>query len=325
MRRRPAARAQLPAQLLAQLLALLLVATLGACAHENDDDVPPPGGSADAGSGAPSEIRTITLDPTPLPPPTGELYADLRQSSIDASLGRMQVWVRNDTVRDLVPTAVRYVDDRFPAALEGTRLRLDPARSERGYPLLLPRRPDCGRALADPRQDTATGVVEVVTARGTQRLPVEDEADVVARYVESRCEELDLAEVATLRWSDGVTVDRSVSPPVGRLVLVVVPSGRPGRTLVVDSVAGSHLLQSTSEPPRWEPAVTVASDGEVTRVALPLEPARCDVHAFIEGGGATAFRVAYHLDGEPGEVLLRMSPTGARHALDLAREACGLA
>ncbi len=304
---------------------LVVVAVVGGCGHENDDDVPAPGGAASGAATGPSEIRTITLDPTPQPPPTGRLYADLRQSSIDASLGRMQVWVRNDTVRDLVPTAIRYRDDRFPGVVVGTRLRLDPARSERGYPLQLPRRPDCSRALADPRQDTATGVVEVVTAGGTQRLPVEDEADVVARYVESRCEELDLAEVATLRWSDGVSVDRSVSPPVGQLVLVVVPSGRPGRELVIDSVAGSHLLQSTSEPPRWEPAVTVASDGDVTRVALPLEPARCDVHAFIEGGGATAFRVAYRLDGEPGEVLLRMSPTGARHALDLAREACGLA
>ncbi|WP_148614277.1 hypothetical protein [Nocardioides rubriscoriae] len=277
-----------------------------------------------AGSTGPREIRTITLDPTPLPPPTGRVRADLRQSSIDASLGRMQVWVRNDTVRDLVPTAIRYLDDRFPRVLVGDRLRLDPARSERGYSLLLPARPDCGRALADPRQDTTRGVVEVVTADGTRRVPVEDEADVVARYVENRREEIALAQVATLRWSDGVSVDLTAAPPVGRPTLVVVSSGRPGRTLVIDSVAGSHLLQSTSEPPRWDPAVRIASDDDVTRIPLPLEPARCDVHAFIEGGGATAFRVRYHLDGEAGEVLLRMSPTGARHALDFAREACGL-
>jgi hypothetical protein len=307
---------------LATLAVLAALAAPAGCARE-DDDLPAPGGGA-PGPGTPTAIRTITLDPTPLPPPTNTVHADLRQSSIDASLGRMQVWVRNDTVHDLVPRAIRYRDPRFAGVLAGTRLRRDPARSERGFPLVLPQRPRCERAVADPRQDETTGVLEVVTATGTRRVRVEDEADVVARYVESRCEELDLAAVADLAWSDDVVVDHSVSPPVATLELVVRPTGRPDHELVVDRVAGSHLLQSTAEPPVWSPAVTVASDGAPTRIPLPLEPARCDVHAFMEGGGATAFRVGYHLDGQPGEVLLRMRPPGARRALDFAREACGL-
>lgn len=303
------------------LAGALLLLALGACGHENDDVAAAPGAPA---SPSPTALRTITLSPTPLPPPTGELSADLRQSSIDASLGRMQVWIHNDTVRDLRPRLVRYLDDRLREPLVAGRLRVDPARSERGYPLTLPARPDCDRAVADPRTDDARGVVEVVTASGTRRIDVADEADVVARFVATRCEELELAEVASLAFSDGVTVDRTGSPPVGRLVLVVRPSGRPGRELVVDTVAGSHLLQSSSVPSRWAPAVRVASDGPVTRIPLPLEPARCDDHAFMEGGGATAFRVAFHLDGEPGEVLVRMDPRGAARALRFAREACGL-
>ena len=46
-------------------------------------------------------------------PPTGRLVADLRQSSRDAALGRMEVWIGNDTARDLTPTRITYTDPRF--------------------------------------------------------------------------------------------------------------------------------------------------------------------------------------------------------------------
>lgn len=49
------------------------------------------------------------------------LVADLRQSSRDAALGRMQVWVGNPTDADVTPTAIAYVDphSRAPSRASG--------------------------------------------------------------------------------------------------------------------------------------------------------------------------------------------------------------
>ena len=55
-----------------------------------------------------------------------------------------------------------------------------------------------------------------------------------------------------------------------------------------------------------------------------MQPARCDDHVFMESGGATAFLVDLHLDGRPGQLLLRMSPAGASAAIAFARDSCGL-
>ena len=57
---------------------------------------------------------------------------------------------------------------------------------------------------------------------------------------------------------------------------------------------------------------------------VPLKPTRCDAHAFAESGGATAFKIGLHLDGEPGQITLRMSPTGAANAITFARASCGM-
>ena len=76
------------------------------------------------------EPSVPTLSPIRLPPkgpPTGRLYADLRQSSRDAALGRMEVWLGNDTRRDVTPTRITYTDLRFRRPVPGERLRLDPS------------------------------------------------------------------------------------------------------------------------------------------------------------------------------------------------------
>ena len=292
-------------------------------------------GGGDGESGAPTggaepspSISTLTpLPPPPEAEPTGRLTADMRQSSIDAALGQMQVWVANDTRREVTPTRIVYRDRRLPDPLQvdAAWLRPDPAGSERGFPLALPPGLDCDApAAADPLSLEGSGRLEVEAGGRVYRTAVADETDVVGRYVQARCQELRLAEVAGLTWADTVAVDRPGEGSVGTLVLVVRPTGVAGRTLRIDDVAGSHLLASSDEPPVWRPDVTVRSDGPVTRIPLPLEPARCDAHAFIEGGGATAFRVHFHLDGEPGEVLLRMGEAGRKAAIAFARESCGL-
>jgi hypothetical protein len=296
------------------------VLALGACtgADGSGRPSPPPGGSSSAAEPSPS-LFTLTALPQPSEPPTGRWYADMRQSSIDAKLGQMQVWVRDDTVRDLEPRAIRYLDDRLPVVLRGGRLREVPAGSERGFPLVLPRRLDCASPAAqDPAAGEGTGVVEVVTADGVRRVPVADETDVVGRYVAARCQELAVARVASLSWSD--RLGRVDGTPA--LVLVVRPTGVPGERLVVEDVVGSHLLHEAGAP--WRPRVTVASDGPVIRIPLPVAPARCDPHGFVEGGGATAFRVHVRVDGRPLEVLLRMGADGARDVIAYAARVCGL-
>jgi hypothetical protein len=309
----------------AAALGMLLAAT--ACSGGPDGT----GAGDPAATASPTpSIRTLTpLPAPPEPEPTGRLTADMRQSSIDASLGQMQVWVANDTRRDVMPDLIVYRDRRLPRPIRVAAewMRPHPAGSERGFPLVLPRQLDCADpAAADPLALEGSGRLEVrdTTGRG-YRMAGADETDVVGRYVWGRCQELALQRVARLAWADEVPADRPGEGSTGTLTLVVRPTGVPGRVLRIESIAGSHLLGSSQEPPVWDPEVTVRSDGPVTRVPLPLEPARCDAHAFVEGGGATAFRVRFRLDGEPGEVLLRMGEEGRRAAITFARESCGLA
>ncbi len=276
---------------------------------------------ASAPTPAPSPtIRTLTPVPLPPPgPPSGRILADLRQSSRDAALGRVQVWIDNDTTQPLDPVEIRYLDPRFRRPLRGERLRLDPAGSERGYPLTLPARPVCAAA-----SNRGPGRL-VLTDRSDDRqirLQVGDDNDLVSRYVTARCLELDVARVARLSFSDHVPVPQAAQGSTSVLTLVVRPTGRSGHRLQIDSVGGTPLLGSVGGTP-WQPDALVRGDGPVVRLRLPVRPARCDDHGFMESGGATAFLVRLHLDGRPGQLVVRMSPRGAAGAIAFARASCG--
>ena len=295
----------------AAALCLLLGLVLTGCSDGS------PAASEPDTSGSPSpSVRTLSpLPAPPSSPATGLLYADLRQSSRDAALGRMQVWIHNDRERDLRPTTITYLDGRFHRPLAGGRLRLNPARSIRGYTLTLPDRPAC-------RSDATSGRVVVEHDGRREQLPVEDEADVVERYVATRCFELRVAAVADLSFADEVPVDHPGEGGLGTLTLVIRPAGRPGTRLTIESVAGTPLLSSYREPV-WTPDVTVRGTDDEVRIDLPVHPARCDEHVFMESGGATAFRIKLRVGGTAGELILRMSPEGASNAIAYARDACG--
>ena len=244
----------------------------------------------------------------------------MRQSSIDLSLGRMQVWIDNDTTHAITPTRIVYRDPRFAEPLLGGNLRTNQAQVERGYYLFLPTEPPC----ADVPGTAESGTLEVTYDGKTERMRVTDPTDVVGRYLIRRCDEIALSEVADVRWSDDVPDDGTGEGATGTLTMLIRPLGDPGHELVVEMVSGSHLLNYANGPDDWSPGLRVASDGPPARIDLPVKPTRCDVHAFLEGGGATAFRVAFTIDGAPGEVLLRMSPKGMGNALGYARDSCGL-
>ena len=287
-----------------------LVAVLGCAACSGD------GGADTAAAPEPSVSTLSPIKPPPSGPPTGKLLADLRQSSRDAALGRMEVWIGNDTRHDVTPTRIVYTDPRFRRPVRGERLRLNPSRSERGYPLVLPAQPACG-------QHGGRGLLAVTYAGHTDTLRVTDDNDIVSRYVAARCLELAVDRVATLRFSDRVPVDHPGEGGTGTLTLVARPTGVPGHVLRIDTVGGTPLL-GAADVSAWRPHARVRGDGPVTRIELPVRPARCDDHVFMESGGATAFLVTLRLDGRPGSLVVRMSPEGASTAINYARDSCGL-
>jgi len=280
------------------------------------------GGSSSPSAEQEPTSSISTLTPLPMPdmgPPPGELVADLRQASRDAALGRFQVWIGNGLRREINPTSIEYVDPRFRAPIPGERLRANPSGSERGYPLALPSRPRC-----DVRTGAAPGTVTMAFDGRRLRIPVEDEADVVARYVASRCLELATSQVATLSFADEVPVDGSGEGSTGTLVLVARPTGRAGKVLTIETIGGTPVLTARGSSV-WRPQVKVRGNGPVRRIELPVVPNRCDVHAFLEAGGATAFIVHLRLGDESGDLVLRMSQEGAANAIRFARDSCGLA
>ncbi len=272
-------------------------------------------------------IPTLTVSPVPEPPPTNTLIADMRQSSRDAAAGRMEVWIDNDTSEDVTPTRITYVDGRFRTPLTGERLREIPAQSTRGFQFPLPSRPTCGASNdVVPTVDDPLGTVEVEYAGRTETLRVADETDVAGRYTRARCLEIAIARIVTLSWSDDVTEGDPLEAPVGSeatLTLVLDTTGVDGGRLSIDTVSGTPIL-SPATGDAWRPGVTVTGTDEPTRIDLPLKPTRCDAHAFAESGGATAFKIGLTLDGEAGQITLRMTTAGAANAIRYARASCGL-
>jgi hypothetical protein len=280
------------------VVAVTLVGALAACAHENDSD-------NERAEPAPS-YSAIPVPPRPM---TGTLDAVLRQSSRDAARGRMQVWIFNGTENDVQPTDIEYVDSRLSQPIVGQRVRSMPSGLERGFPLPLAG-PHCGQVGQDPP------VAVVDTPDGTERLPVADSIGIVQRYVDATCFEQAVRRVVDLHWDDVVPA----TDDVGTLTLVATPTGRPG-TLQVLSVGSTPVLAPAPGGP-WRPGTTITGDGEEQRIELSTIPARCDSHAFFEAGGATAFRVRLSLDGQVGELVLRMSTAGAQAAIAYAIEIC---
>lgn len=307
------------------IAAASLLLVLASCGDAGSPDTPDTSRTPDTSAG--TGVPTITVSALPEPPPTGRLVADMRQSSRDAAAGRMQVWIDNDTLEDLTPTRITYLDPRFRAPLDGERLREIPARSTRGFPLMLPRRPTCGTSDDAPVDlDAPLGTVRVEHAGGTERLEVSDETDVAGRYARARCLEIAIGEVAALRWSDQVTEGDPAQTPVGgegALVLLVEPTGDPGPELRIATVSGTPILSPVGTD-AWRPGAVVSGDGDPLRLSLPLKPTRCDAHAFAESGGATAFKIGLTLDGRPGQITLRMTAEGAANAIAFARASCGM-
>ncbi|HRD63507.1 MAG TPA: hypothetical protein PLZ93_19455 [Nocardioides sp.] len=256
----------------------------------------------------------------PKPPPSGKLIADIEQSSRDGAANQFQVWVDNDTDRTITPTRVTYTDGRFRTPLEATRLREIPSQARRGFQIAQPDRPACDSSATG---GTVTVDYRVDGERRTATVPVSDEADVIERIASARCLELEIEQVAHLSWADEVTATGDGGKgSVGTMTLVIDTTGKPGPTLVIDSIAGNPVL-SPGEHGVYDAALTITGDQPSQRVPVPVRPSRCDAHAFGESGSFNAFAFNVHIDGEPGQFVLRLGPTASVNAIDYAKASCG--
>jgi hypothetical protein len=303
---------------LLRLAALLPLLALPAACGGDDDP-----GSPDAGPESSPTKSLYTLTPIPLPPkppPTGTLIADIEQSSRDGAANRFQVWIDNDTDRPITPTRVVYHDDRFGAPLEATRLRDIPSQARRGFQITEPDQPASGRTA-----ESGTVTVDYVVdgEQKSETIPVADEAGVVERIASSTGLELGLAKVAHLSWADEVTADGDGGKgSIGTMTLLIEPTGRPGPTLRIDSIAGNPIL-SPGDHGVYEADLTITGDQPPRRVPVPIKPTRCDAHAFGESGSFAAFGINVHVDGEPGTFVLRLGPVAAVNAVTYAKASCG--
>lgn len=301
------------------VVALALVALSGAACTDSEDQP----GAETAGTDPSPTVATLTAIPLPPPPPpTGRLIADIQQSSRDAAAHRFEVWVDNDTEAAITPVSVTYQDERFREPQVGTRLREIPSQARRGFQFAEPEQPVCG-STATSGTVTVVYRVEGSAEKKSMTVPVEDEADVVARVASSTCLEQGIARVALLRFDDDVPANGAGGEgSTATLTLVVEPTGVPGATLTIDSIAGNPVISPVGIN-GWQPNLTVTGTSPPQRVPLELKPTRCDGHAFGESGSLAAFAVNVHLDGEPGQIVLRLSPTGATNAITFAKASCG--
>ncbi len=285
---------------------LLGVLVLGGCASSGSESAAPSSPSS-------SPVKTLTMLPAPEKTLSGELTAELQQSSRDVALGRFQVWITNGLQEDIRPRRIVYRDALLTKPVEGERLRGIPSGSYRGYPLELIE-PTCGG-------EEAGATVTVFYGGESVEIPVDDETQVVGRWSKERCAERAIERVAALEWSPGMRIEGSGADAVALFRLTAHPTGRDG-SYTIDTVTGTPLYTS-AEGDFWTVDEKVSGKGADTTIELPAQPARCDIHAFGSATGGTTFFVNVTIDGEPAQVRVAMSPEVTDEAFSYAAEVCG--
>ena len=92
--------------------ALLGVLVLGGCGSSGSE-------GAAASAPSPSPVKTMTMLPAPEKTLSGELTAELQQSSRDVALGRFQVWITNGLQEEVRPRRIVYRDALLTRPVRG--------------------------------------------------------------------------------------------------------------------------------------------------------------------------------------------------------------
>ncbi len=286
--------------------ALAAVLALGGCASSGSESAAPSAPSS-------SPVKTLTMLPAPEKTLSGELTAELQQSSRDVALGRFQVWITNGLDEEIRPRRIVYRDALLTRPVVGERLRSIPSGSYRGFPLKLIE-PTCGG-------EEKGATVTVSYAGESVEVPVADETQVVGRWSKERCAERAIERIAVLEWSPGMRIQGSGSDAVALFRLTAHPTGR-GGSFTIDTVTGTPLYTS-ADGDFWTVGEKISGTGRDTTIELPAQPARCDAHSFGSATGGTTFFVNVTLGGQPAQVRLAMSPAVTDEAFAYAAEACG--
>ncbi|GAB2975148.1 hypothetical protein GCM10027076_10690 [Nocardioides montaniterrae] len=244
---------------------------------------------------------------TPTLPPSGRLDVAMTQSSHDRAHDQVQVLITNGTARTVHPQRMVYRDARLTSPITAERLRAMPPTSHRQFPLPLPA-PRCDGPR--PARTGGSGTLTITAAGRVTDRPVTDVNADLGRYVAAECFRLAVTRMVRLAWSPAVTG--------GNLTLDVRRTGVPGRVRLL-AVNGTYLF-GPEHGGAWAPRTTLGNDD----VRLPVEPVRCDGHAFSEGGTAATFRLTLRAEGVTGSFELPMSEAGKRALIADGLHTCGL-
>jgi hypothetical protein len=295
-------------------MAVVAIVTLAGCSSA-ESGAAHGRGAADPTSAPSSPTRTLTMLPAPERTLSGSLTAELQQSSRDVALGRFQVWITNGLEREVDPERIVYRDPLLTTPVAGERLRPIPSGSYRGYPL----------QLVEPTCDDKGGKVTVTVtyADHVDTMPVADETGVVERWSHERCDEIAIERIARLQWAPGIDVRGTGSDAVALFKLTATPTGRPGRSISIDTVGGTPLFTS-ADGDFWTVGRRVRSDGRPVTMELPAQPARCDAHSFGSATGGTTFFVNVTIgQSRQARIRLAMSPEVTAETYEYAAQACG--
>ena len=205
-------------------LALLGVLVLGGCASSGSESAAPSSPSS-------SPVKTLTMLPAPEKTLSGELTAELQQSSRDVALGRFQVWITNGLQEEIRPRRIVYRDALLTRPGRGRA----PARHPVG---VLPRLPaGADRAHVRRRGGGRDGDRLLRPMVESVEIPVDDETQVVGRWSKERCAERAIERVAALEWSPGMRIEGSGADAVALFRLTAHPTGRDG-SFTIDTVDG---------------------------------------------------------------------------------------
>lgn len=217
-------------------------------------------------------------------------------------------------------TVVRatLVDPRFDGATVWTGSTVFAPGQTTSLPAVAAR-PRCSDAAASSAHDAGPSV-RVLLADGTEHLvPAEDPHGVLARIHADGCFAATVASAGSLAFDDTLTPGAQPGVAVLTLRVGAPDGGGPSVRLVLESVAGTTLLDE--DPGRPWPRGVVLAPG--TAVTLAVRPARCDPHAVAEDKVGTLVPLTLAADGQTGVVKVAAPPALRAAIYAFVAAACG--
>lgn len=290
------------------LVALLLATLVGGCGGSPDT-------SADRATASPTQRRTVTVRPEPMPAGVGLSFV---QQRVDEGTRRAGVRVSNGDTDPLRVVAVGIDWAGYPLRLH--RVAYDvPGRSVVDLRYLLPR----ARCDVDAASRAPTGVAVVRRAGRLRTLRRQVDAEgrrFLDRLWRTDCDARALRRAVRVSYADRWVRDRDAGDGLaaeldGALVLRRRSGEAPVR---VDQVQGSVLMDLAVTGP-----ATLRAGAERVSVPVRVRTGRCDEHGRSQSQQTFVWRVWLAVgDAEPRARVLTPTPRQQRRLLAFLDAAC---